>query len=65
MKAKVSFALVKVVAAFCAVWMTVLLAMLPVGARAQTPQADPFADPYKENWCALASKHLSEGFSEI
>jgi len=24
-------------------------------------QREPALDPYKENWCALASKHLSEG----
>ncbi len=24
-------------------------------------QREPAPDPYKENWCALASKHLSEG----
>ncbi len=26
-------------------------------------QREPAPDPYRENWCALASKHLSEGFS--
>jgi acetoin:2,6-dichlorophenolindophenol oxidoreductase subunit alpha len=26
-----------------------------------TVQREPAPDPYKENWCALASKHLSEG----
>jgi pyruvate dehydrogenase E1 component alpha subunit/2-oxoisovalerate dehydrogenase E1 component alpha subunit len=25
-------------------------------------QREPGPDPYKENWCALASRHLSEGF---
>ena len=25
-------------------------------------QREPAPDPYKEEWCALASKHLSEGF---
>jgi pyruvate dehydrogenase E1 component alpha subunit/2-oxoisovalerate dehydrogenase E1 component alpha subunit len=25
-------------------------------------QREPPPDPYKEDWCALASKHLSEGF---
>jgi TPP-dependent pyruvate/acetoin dehydrogenase alpha subunit len=29
-----------------------------------TVQREPIPDPYRENWCALASKHLSEGFSE-
>jgi pyruvate dehydrogenase E1 component alpha subunit/2-oxoisovalerate dehydrogenase E1 component alpha subunit len=24
-------------------------------------QREPGPDPYNENWCALASKHLSEG----
>jgi pyruvate dehydrogenase E1 component alpha subunit/2-oxoisovalerate dehydrogenase E1 component alpha subunit len=24
-------------------------------------QREPGPDPYKEDWCALASKHLSEG----
>ena len=24
-------------------------------------QREPAPDPYKENWCALASRHLSEG----
>mgnify|MGYP003577234398 CR=1 FL=1 len=24
-------------------------------------QREPTPDPYKEDWCALASKHLSEG----
>jgi acetoin:2,6-dichlorophenolindophenol oxidoreductase subunit alpha len=28
-------------------------------------QREPGPDPYKENWCALASKHFSEGFSEM
>jgi pyruvate dehydrogenase E1 component alpha subunit/2-oxoisovalerate dehydrogenase E1 component alpha subunit len=26
-----------------------------------TVQREPVPDPYKEDWCALASKHLSEG----
>ena len=26
-----------------------------------TVQREPSPDPYKEDWCALASKHLSEG----
>ena len=26
-----------------------------------TVQREAGPDPYKENWCALASKHLSEG----
>ncbi|MGZ4963192.1 MAG: thiamine pyrophosphate-dependent dehydrogenase E1 component subunit alpha [Limisphaerales bacterium] len=25
-------------------------------------QREPTPDPYRENWCALASRHLSEGF---
>jgi pyruvate dehydrogenase E1 component alpha subunit/2-oxoisovalerate dehydrogenase E1 component alpha subunit len=25
-------------------------------------QPEPAPDPFKENWCALASRHLSEGF---
>jgi pyruvate dehydrogenase E1 component alpha subunit/2-oxoisovalerate dehydrogenase E1 component alpha subunit len=27
-----------------------------------TVQREPAPDPYKENWCALASRHLSETF---
>jgi pyruvate dehydrogenase E1 component alpha subunit/2-oxoisovalerate dehydrogenase E1 component alpha subunit len=27
-------------------------------------QREPGPDPYKENWCALSSKHLSEGMVE-
>lgn len=27
-----------------------------------TAQREPGPDPFKENWCALASKHLSEGY---
>jgi pyruvate dehydrogenase E1 component alpha subunit/2-oxoisovalerate dehydrogenase E1 component alpha subunit len=27
-------------------------------------QREPGPDPYKENWCALASKHLSEGHNQ-
>lgn len=27
-------------------------------------QREPSPDPYKENWCALASKHLSEGHDQ-
>ena len=30
-----------------------------------TVQREPGPDPYKENWCALASKHLSELHPEI
>jgi pyruvate dehydrogenase E1 component alpha subunit/2-oxoisovalerate dehydrogenase E1 component alpha subunit len=30
-----------------------------------TVQREPGPDPYKENWCALASKHLSEAHTEI
>src|SRR6266567_1683178 len=29
-----------------------------------TVQREPGPDPYKENWCALASKHLSEAHTE-
>lgn len=28
-------------------------------------QREPSPDPYKEHWCALASKHLSEGFNHV
>ena len=28
-------------------------------------QREPGPDPYKEDWCALASKHLSEGHEAI
>jgi acetoin:2,6-dichlorophenolindophenol oxidoreductase subunit alpha len=27
-----------------------------------TVQREPGPDPYKENWCAISSKHLSEGY---
>src|SRR5580765_8301667 len=27
-------------------------------------QREPGPDPYKENWCALASKHLTDGFDQ-
>jgi len=27
-------------------------------------QREPGPDPYKEDWCALASKHLSEGHQD-
>ncbi|MDB6019899.1 MAG: acoA 2 [Pedosphaera sp.] len=27
-------------------------------------QREPTPDPYKENWCALSAKHLSEGYDE-
>lgn len=30
-----------------------------------TVQREPLPDPYRENWCALASKHLCEGHPEI
>jgi pyruvate dehydrogenase E1 component alpha subunit/2-oxoisovalerate dehydrogenase E1 component alpha subunit len=30
-----------------------------------TVQREPGPDPYKEHWCALASKHLSEGFADV
>jgi pyruvate dehydrogenase E1 component alpha subunit/2-oxoisovalerate dehydrogenase E1 component alpha subunit len=29
-----------------------------------TAQREPLPDPFKENWCALASKHLAEGYTE-
>ncbi len=29
-----------------------------------TVQREPAPDPYKENWCALASGHLSEVFEQ-
>ncbi|MGH7968983.1 MAG: thiamine pyrophosphate-dependent dehydrogenase E1 component subunit alpha, partial [Limisphaerales bacterium] len=28
-------------------------------------QREPGPDPYKEEWCALASKHLSEGHEHV
>ena len=28
-------------------------------------QREPGPDPYKEDWCALASKHLSEGYEPV
>ena len=28
-------------------------------------QSEPAPDPYKENWCALAARHLAEGYAEI
>ena len=28
-------------------------------------QREPGPDPYKEDWCALASKHLSEGHEPV
>lgn len=30
-----------------------------------TVQREPGPDPYKEDWCALASKHLSEGHDHV
>jgi len=30
-----------------------------------TAQREPVPDPYKESWCALASKHLSEGYADV
>lgn len=30
-----------------------------------TVQREPGPDPYKETWCALASRHLSEGFADV
>jgi acetoin:2,6-dichlorophenolindophenol oxidoreductase subunit alpha len=29
-----------------------------------TVQREPTPDPYRESWCALASRHLSEGYHE-
>jgi TPP-dependent pyruvate/acetoin dehydrogenase alpha subunit len=29
-----------------------------------TVQREPAPDPFKEEWCALASKHLSEGLTD-
>lgn len=28
-------------------------------------QSEPSPDPYKESWCALASRHLAEGYLEL
>jgi pyruvate dehydrogenase E1 component alpha subunit/2-oxoisovalerate dehydrogenase E1 component alpha subunit len=28
-------------------------------------QREPSPDPFKEHWCALASKHLSEGYADV
>jgi TPP-dependent pyruvate/acetoin dehydrogenase alpha subunit len=30
-----------------------------------TIQREPSPDPFKENWCALSAKHLSEGFTDV
>ncbi|HWI57288.1 MAG TPA: thiamine pyrophosphate-dependent dehydrogenase E1 component subunit alpha [Bacillota bacterium] len=30
-----------------------------------TVQREPGPDPYKEDWCALASRHLSEGYEQV
>jgi pyruvate dehydrogenase E1 component alpha subunit/2-oxoisovalerate dehydrogenase E1 component alpha subunit len=30
-----------------------------------TTQREPGPDPFKENWCAISAKHLSEGYEEI
>jgi acetoin:2,6-dichlorophenolindophenol oxidoreductase subunit alpha len=37
-------------------------AALEVEQAVATVQREPGPDPYKENWCALASRHLSERF---
>lgn len=37
-------------------------AIQQVDAAVAKVQREPTPDPYKENWCALCSKHLSEGF---
>lgn len=37
-------------------------ATLEVEQAIATVQREPAPDPYKENWCALASRHLSERF---
>ena len=39
-------------------------AMQEVDKAVATVQREPAPDPYKENWCALASKHLVEVFEE-
>ena len=36
-------------------------ALLKIEEAVSTVQREAGPDPYKENWCALASKHLSEG----
>jgi pyruvate dehydrogenase E1 component alpha subunit/2-oxoisovalerate dehydrogenase E1 component alpha subunit len=30
-----------------------------------TVQREPGPDPYKENWCALSSRHLSDVFKDL
>jgi pyruvate dehydrogenase E1 component alpha subunit/2-oxoisovalerate dehydrogenase E1 component alpha subunit len=30
-----------------------------------TGRREPAPDPFKENWCAISAKHLSEGYDEI
>ena len=40
-------------------------AALEVDSTLNSVQREPSPDPYKEHWCALASKHLSEGFSHV
>jgi pyruvate dehydrogenase E1 component alpha subunit/2-oxoisovalerate dehydrogenase E1 component alpha subunit len=30
-----------------------------------TVQREPGPDPFKETWCAISSKHLSEGMGEV
>ncbi len=40
-------------------------AILQVEEAIATVQREPVPDPYRENWCALASKHLCEGHPEI
>ncbi|HEY0456491.1 MAG TPA: thiamine pyrophosphate-dependent dehydrogenase E1 component subunit alpha [Verrucomicrobiae bacterium] len=39
-------------------------ATMQVEEAVATVQREPAPDPYKENWCALASKHLSEIYLE-
>lgn len=39
-------------------------AVQQVEAAVAKVQREPPPDPYKEDWCALASKHLSEGYNE-
>jgi acetoin:2,6-dichlorophenolindophenol oxidoreductase subunit alpha len=45
-----------------AVWRTE--AVQKVEEAVAMVQREPGPDPFKENWCAMASKHLSEGMGE-
>jgi glucose/arabinose dehydrogenase/mono/diheme cytochrome c family protein len=62
MKTRVSCAFVKAIGAASATALTVALACMPVATRAQAPapQADPFADPYRET-CAVCHGANMEG----